>query len=210
MTILLNLTNFIIDVIETMGYPGIFLIMVLEGIMTPIPSEIIMPFAGYLSSPSSHQSFNLYLVILVGTLGATVGSTVAYYIGYYLGRGFILKYGKYIFLSEERLERVEQWFEKYGNKAIFFGHSIPGTRSFISFPAGIAKMNIGNFIVYTFCGALIWTSVLSCLGFWLGEQWMTIVDTVEILDAIVIVTLIISLIVYYLVYRNKNKKNQIE
>jgi membrane protein DedA with SNARE-associated domain len=160
MTLLLNLTNFIIDVIETMGYPGLFLIMVLEGIMTPIPSEIILPFAGYLSSPASHHSFDLYLVIFVGTSGATVGST---------------------------------------------GHSIPGTRSFISFPAGIAKMNIGNFIVYTFCGALIWTSVLSCLGFWLGERWMTIVDTVEILDAIVIVTLIISLIVYYLIYRHKNK-----
>ena len=205
MTLLLNLTNFIIDVIETMGYPGLFLIMVLEGIMTPIPSEIILPFAGYLSSPASHHSFDLYLVIFVGTSGATVGSTVAYYIGYYLGRGFILKYGKYIFLSEERLERVELWFEKFGNKAVFFGHSIPGTRSFISFPAGIAKMNIGNFVVYTFCGALIWTSVLSCLGFWLGERWMTIVDTVEILDVIVIVTLIISLIVYCLIYRHKNQ-----
>lgn len=210
MTLLLNLTNFIIDMIETMGYPGIFLIMVLEGILTPIPSEIIMPFAGYLSSPGSQQSFNLYLVIFVGTLGATVGSTVAYYIGYYLGRGFILKYGKYFFLSESRLKRVEQWFEKFGNKAVFFGHSIPGTRSFISFPAGIAKMNIGNFVVFTFCGALIWTSVLSCLGFWLGEQWMIIVDKFEILDVVVIIALIISLIAYYLIYRNRNKKNQIE
>lgn len=199
MTFMLGLTNFIIEVIETLGYPGIFLIMVLEGIITPIPSEIIMPFAGYLSS--SQQSFNLFLVIIVGTFGATVGSTVAYYIGFYLGRGAILRYGKYIFLSSSRLERVEMWFEKYGDKAVFFGHSVPGIRSFISFPAGIAKMNIGNFIVFTFCGALIWTSVLSCLGFWLGERWMTIVDEFELLDVLIIAALIISLIFYYWRYK---------
>lgn len=200
---LLPIANWFKDVIQAVGYPGIFLAMLVEGIITPIPSEIIMPFAGYLAAQGQ---FNIVLVILVGSLGAVIGSTGAYYIGYSLGRPFIRKYGKYFRLKEEHIVKAEDWFEKYGDAAIFIGHSLPGTRSFISFPAGIGKMKLRNFLIFTFAGAMVWNTVLALLGYFLGEAVFGLARTFEYFDMAVLLSLLLVLVAYFLWKRKKNQE----
>ena len=206
-SIFLPIAEWFLDVIDTIGYVGIFLAMLIEGIITPIPSEVIMPFAGYLAAEGR---FNIVLVILVGSFGAMLGSTVAYYLGYVLGRGFIRRYGKYFGLKEEHIDRAHEWFKKWGSPAIFIGHSLPGTRSFISIPAGIAKMDIRKFMIFTFAGAMVWNTFLALLGFYLGEKVFDLAETFEFFDIVVIGSLIIIIVAYFLWKRKKNreKKNQ--
>lgn len=194
---------FVKSLVLDLGYPGIFLAMFVEGVITPIPSEAILPFAGSLAYEGK---FEVWAVIVVATIGATLGSTVAYYIGDYFGRGFIHRYGKYFRLGEEHLERAEKWFEKYGRISIFVGHSLPGTRSFISFPAGIAKMDIRNFVISTFFGALIWNTVLVLLGYFLSSQIGAIEGFFEYLDVIVIIAVLAVIIIYF--YWRKKKRAQ--
>jgi membrane protein DedA with SNARE-associated domain len=200
---LLPIANWFKDVIQAVGYPGIFLAMLVEGIVTPIPSEVIMPFAGYLASQGQ---FNIALVILVGSLGAVIGSTGAYYIGYSLGRPFIRRYGKYFRLKEEHIVKAEDWFERYGDAAIFIGHALPGTRSFISFPAGIGKMKLRNFMIFTFSGAMIWNTVLALLGYFLGEAVFDLAETFEYFDIAVLLGLLLVLVIYLLWRRKKNQE----
>ncbi|MEE9224167.1 MAG: DedA family protein [Thermoplasmata archaeon] len=200
---LLPIANWFKDVIQAVGYPGIFLAMLVEGIVTPIPSEIIMPFAGYLAAQGQ---FNIVLVILVGSLGAVIGSTGAYYIGYSLGRPFIRKYGKYFRLRDEHIVKAEDWFEKYGDAAIFIGHSLPGTRSFISFPAGIGKMKLRNFLIFTFAGAMVWNTVLALLGYFLGDAVFGLAATFEYFDIAVLLSLLLVLVAYFLWKRKKNQE----
>jgi membrane protein DedA with SNARE-associated domain len=202
-SILLPIANWFKDVIQAIGYPGIFFAMLVEGIVTPIPSEIIMPFAGYLAAEGQ---FNIVLVILVGSLGAVIGSTGAYYLGYSLGRPFIKRYGKYFRLREEHIVKAEDWFEKYGDAAILIGHSLPGTRSFISFPAGIGKMRIRNFMIFTFAGAMIWNTFLALLGYFLGEAVFDLAETFEYFDLIVLLTVLIVIVGYFMWKRRR--KNQ--
>jgi membrane protein DedA with SNARE-associated domain len=204
---LVSLANWFMDVILTIGYPGIFLAMLIEGIITPIPSEIIMPFAGYLASEGH---FNIVLVILVGSLGATIGAAVAYYIGYSLGRPFIKKYGKYFRLKEEHIDKAEKWFEKYGDIVILIGHSLPGIRSFISFPAGIAKMKIRNFLIFTFTGAMIWNTFLALLGYYLGKAALDLAEEFEFFDIVVLLTVFLMIVGYFLWRRVKKMRDQEE
>ncbi len=200
---LLSVANWFKDVIQAIGYPGIFVAMFVEGVITPIPSEVIMPFAGYLAAEGQ---FNIVLVIVVGSLGAVLGSTGAYYIGYSLGRPFIRRYGKYFRLREEHIVKAEEWFERYGDAAIFIGHSLPGTRSFISFPAGIGRMRLRNFMVFTFAGATIWNSFLALLGYFLGEAVFDLAETFEYFDIAVILILVIVLVTYFLWKRKRNQE----
>lgn len=184
-----------------MGYPGIFALTLIEGILTPIPSEIIIPFAGFLAAQGT---FILPLVIIVGTIGSTLGSIGAYYIGFYLGRPFVLRYGKWFGIKDKHLGKAEDWFGKYGDVTILVSHSLPGTRSFISFPAGIVKMRLRNFVVFTFFGALIWTSVLAVAGFYLGMHWESLIGAIGSLEIFIIVVFVVVLVVYlYLRHRKK-------
>ena len=186
-----------------MGYPGIFLLTLIEGILTPIPSEIIIPFAGFLAYEGT---FILPLVIIVGTLGSTLGSTGAYYIGYYLGRPFVLKYGKWFGVKDKHIDKSEDWFKKYGDVTILVGHSLPGMRSFISFPAGIVKMRLRNFVVFTFIGALIWTSVLAVAGFYLGAHWESLIGVVGNLEILILIAFVVILAAY-LWYRYRKSRS---
>ena len=179
--------------------------MFVEGIITPIPSEAIMPFAGSLARDGH---FNVAIVIAVGTIGATAGSTIAYYIGYYLGRPFIFKYGALFGIKSKHVDRAESWFERYGTISIFLGHSFPGTRSFISFPAGIAKMRITNFVLFTFLGALIWNSVLTLAGYYLWETWEEIAETFEYLDLVIILAVFLVFIGYLYFRRNRRRDEE--
>ncbi len=193
MNIIEALSGIILALISSAGYLGIFAAMLVEGILTPIPSELIMPFAGYLSSTGQ---LNIVLVILVGSLGATVGSTVAYLLGRSLGRQFLDRWGRYFGLGPEAMCKADAWFAKWGSYGVLLGHAMPGVRSIISFPAGIARMDIKRFAVFTFLGASIWNSVLVVAGFALGEYWMRFAQTLDGWDLVLLISFGTALAAY--------------
>lgn len=162
------ISSFVINVISNSGYGGIFVLMALESALIPIPSEIIMPFSGFLVF---EEKFSMLWVVLWGTIGNLVGSIAAYILGYYGGRPLIEKYGKYILISHHELEWADRWFQKYGSISIFFSRLLPAVRTFISLPAGVAKMPFWKFCVYTFLGSLPWSFVLTYAGIIMGENW---------------------------------------
>ena len=159
---------FIVATISTLGYGGIVLLMAIESACIPLPSEIIMPFSGYLVSKGE---MNLWLVSLAGAVGCVLGSMVAYWVGMYGGRPLIEKYGRYILISHHDLDLADRWFKKYGEIIVFASRLLPAIRTFIAFPAGVARMNIPRFIIYTFAGSLPWCLGLAYVGQKLGEQW---------------------------------------
>lgn len=162
------LSSFIIATISTLGYSGIVLLMAIESACIPLPSEIIMPFSGYLVS---RGEMNLWGVGVAGAVGCVIGSWVAYYAGMYGGRPFIEKYGRYILLSRHDLDLADRWFAKYGELIVFTARLLPAIRTFIAFPAGVARMNMTRFTIYTFAGSLPWCLGLAYVGQKLGEQW---------------------------------------
>ncbi len=161
-------TAFIIATISTLGYGGIALLMAIESACIPLPSEIIMPFSGYLVYTGR---FNLWLVSVAGAVGCVVGSLVAYWIGMYGGRPLIEKYGKYLLISNHDLNLADRWFDRFGEIIVFVSRLLPAIRTFIAFPAGVARMNLKKFILYTFAGSLPWCLGLAYVGQKLGEKW---------------------------------------
>lgn len=149
--------------------------MTLESALIPIPSEVTMPFAGFLASSGK---LSLIGIILAGAIGNLIGSLIAYGIGYYLEETVIValirKYGKFILISKHEYDRAMHWFNKYGNKIAFFSRLLPAVRTFISLPAGLSEMNIWTFSIYTFLGSLIWSTFLAFVGFYMGENWVSI------------------------------------
>ncbi len=162
------LSGFIVATISALGYAGVVLLMAIESACIPLPSEIIMPFSGYLIYTGR---FNLWGVGLAGALGCVLGSIVAYYIGMYGGRPLIEKYGRYILVSPHDLDLADRWFHKYGEVIVFASRLLPVVRTFIAFPAGVARMKMSRFIIYTFLGSLPWCLGLAYVGQLLGEQW---------------------------------------
>jgi len=165
-------TQLIIQIISTTGYAGIFTLMALESALIPVPSFITMPFSGYLVTT---DRFNFFLVIITGTLGNLFGSILAYFLGYWsqehVIRKLIRNYGKYLLISEKKFSHSEHWFRKHGEKIIFFSRLVPVVRAFISLPAGIAEVNFLKFCWLTFFGSLIWSALLTLIGFTLGKNW---------------------------------------
>lgn len=192
--IISNLTNFIIQTISNSGYLGIFFLMVAESALIPIPSEVIMPFSGYLASTGK---FNAVAVIMAGSIGNLIGSLIAYFVGVYLGRGFVLKYGKYVLLKKSHLEIAESYFKKYGNRATFISRLLPAIRTYVSLPAGVAKMNLKKFVAYTLMGSIIWNTALTYIGITLGQEWESIRKYSSYFDAIVIIAVIVGIILYW-------------
>src|SRR6478736_7877851 len=186
--IISNLANFVIQTISNAGYLGIFFLMVAESALIPIPSEIIMPFSGYLASTGK---LNPILIILAGAVGNLVGSLIAYFVGVKLGREFILKYGKYVLLRKSHLELTELYFKKYGDRSTFISRMLPAVRTYISLPAGVAKMNLKKFAAYTLIGSIIWNSALTYIGIQLGQEWKNILHYSDYFDGIVIVGVIV-------------------
>jgi membrane protein DedA with SNARE-associated domain len=162
------LSRFIVGTISTLGYSGVVLLMAIESACIPLPSEIIMPFSGYLVSKGE---MNLWLVGVAGAVGCVVGSMLAYWVGMYGGRPVIEKYGRYILISHHDLDLADRWFAKYGEIIVFVSRLLPAIRTFIAFPAGVARMNIARFIIYTFAGSLPWCIGLAYVGQKLGEKW---------------------------------------
>ena len=162
------LSSFIVATISTLGYSGIVLLMAIESACIPLPSEIIMPFSGYLVSTGE---MNIWGVGVAGAVGCVLGSLVAYWVGMYGGRPFIEKYGRYILLSRHDLDIADRWFAKHGEIIVFVSRLLPAIRTFIAFPAGVARMNLPRFVIYTFAGSLPWCLALAYVGQKLGEQW---------------------------------------
>lgn len=162
------LSGFIVATISLMGYWGIVLLMAIESACIPLPSEIIMPFSGYLVY---RGEMNLWLVGIAGAVGCVLGSLVAYWVGMKGGRPLIEKYGRYVLVSPHDLDMADRWFAKYGEIIVFTSRLLPAIRTFIAFPAGIARMNLKRFVIYTFAGSLPWCLGLAYVGQKLGEQW---------------------------------------
>jgi len=205
-SLFLGLTEWITSVVAGLGYPGIFLLMTVEGIITPIPSELIVPFAGYLAQ---RGVFNLGIVIAVATVGSTFGSTVAYYIGYYGGRPLVLRYGRFVGLGEDDIRWAEAWFKKYGDWGNFLGHALPGVRSFMSFPAGMAKMNLKRYVVSTALGSAAWNTVLAVAGFLLLDRWIAVAETTSNIDLYIVVAAIAG-IVGYVYWRKRRAARRVQ
>jgi membrane protein DedA with SNARE-associated domain len=162
------LASWVVAVISATGYLGVVFLMAIESACIPLPSEIIMPFAGYLVSIGKA---NLFWVATAGALGCNVGSTVAYYVAAMGGRPVLERYGKYILISRGELERTDRFFERYGSATVFFGRLLPVVRTFIAFPAGLARMPMLKFQVYTFLGSWPWCFALAYVGYALGTRW---------------------------------------
>lgn len=196
MSFLAALTDLMASGVQTLGYPGIFLFMLLEGAITPIPSEGILPFAGYLASK---DQMSVPVIVLVASVAAMAGSGIAYHIGLRFGRTFVVKYGRYLFLNESDLVRAERWFRRWGNAGVFLANCFPGSRSIVAYPAGAGKMAFVPFLLATFGGALIWNSVLTLAGFAFGSAWKDFVDTFELVDLVALLAVLaaIGAWVYY-------------
>lgn len=159
------------NTISVMGYPGIVLLMAIESANIPLPSEVIMPFAGFLVYKGG---MSLIWVAVAGGVGCTLGSAFSWWLGKVGGRPFMEKYGKYLLVDKEELDNGEKWFVKYGHSIAFFSRLLPIVRTFISFPAGISKVPLGKFLLYTFLGSLIWSYALGWVGYKMGENWENI------------------------------------
>jgi membrane protein DedA with SNARE-associated domain len=165
------LFQFISSSISMMGVAGIVFLMGIESACIPLPSELIMPFAGYLVYKGE---MGLWAVSFAGALGCVVGSIPAYYLGMYGGRPLIVKYGKYILMSHHDLDMADRWFVKHGEVTVFAARLLPVIRTFIAVPAGVARMDMKRFIIYTFAGSLPWCLALAWVGMKLGENWRTL------------------------------------
>lgn len=195
----------ILDWISNYGYGGIMLLMALESACMPVPSEIVMPFAGFLVAQGD-SGMSLLGIIIAGSLGCTIGSIAAYVFGFYAGRPLILRYGKYVLIREKHLVTAEEWFEKWGDKATFIARLLPVIRTVISLPAGIAKMNFKKFVFYSFVGSVPWTFMLAYVGYVLGSEWESIKGVFRELDIVVVVAAI-AVVAYY-AYRMKHNSTK--
>jgi len=159
--------QWIVDVVSQLGYPGIVILMFLESSFFPFPSEVVIIPAGYLASQGE---MNMFIVIAMGILGSWLGALLNYYLAVYLGRPFLLRWGKYFFLTEDKFLKVEGFFRRHGEISTFTGRLITVVRQYISFPAGLARMNIGRFLFYTGLGAGIWVTILAYIGYIAGKN----------------------------------------
>jgi len=200
-----EIANTIVSYIGDMGYLGIFLLMFLESTFFPFPSEIIMIPAGYLAYQGE---MNIYMIILVGILGSVLGALLNYYLAMFFGRKFILKYGKYFFIKEETLDKLDSFFSKHGEISTFTGRLIPGIRQLISLPAGLARMNLATFSFYTSLGGGIWVVVLVVVGYLVGSNEALISEYLKSATLIALVSVVFITLFY--VVRNRRRKEILE
>jgi len=200
------LGRYIILFIDKSGLFGIFILMTLESALIPIPSEVTMPFSGFLVS---RGQFLFWIVVLVGAFGNLFGSLLAYYLGSYgeeTVRHIIRKYGKLVLLSEKEYNHAESWFRKYGEMIVFASRLLPVIRTFISLPAGIARMNIKKFVIYTFIGSLIWSALLTYIGVVMGDNWKTLGAFFHKFDLIISIVGI-AIVAFYFYHKIKHLRH---
>ncbi|ADR18192.1 DedA family protein [Calditerrivibrio nitroreducens] len=205
-----QIASFVVNMIDKTGYFGIAFFMLIESSFIPFPSEVVVPPAGYLVSQGK---MNMYLVVLSSLIGSVVGGLVNYYLAVRFGRPFILRYGKYFFLGESKFQKVEKFFKNHGEITTFVGRLLPGIRQYISFPAGLARMNLFRFCLFTALGAGIWSIVLAYTGYFVGTNLDMIKEHINKITIVILPTLVVLVIVYiftykkYLRWRNYDKKD---
>ncbi|MEW6612536.1 MAG: DedA family protein [Pseudomonadota bacterium] len=187
------LSGFVIGVISNLGYGGVALLMAIESACIPLPSEVIMPFSGYLAW---RGDMTLWGVALAGAVGCVLGSLVAYYAGAWGGRPLVEKYGRYVLISHHDLDLADRWFSRHGDITIFVGRLLPIIRTFIAFPAGISRMHLGRFVIYTFVGSFLWCYGLAWLGYTLGENWTGLKVYFHRFDFLIGAALLLGLVWY--------------
>jgi membrane protein DedA with SNARE-associated domain len=191
------------------GYVGIVLAMALESCCIPLPSEIVMPLAGYVVF-TQPERFSLLGVGIAGTLGCVIGSSIAYAIGASGGRPLLLKYGKYVLISKADSDRADRWFARYGAPVAFFSRLLPVIRTYISLPAGIAEMNFAQFITFTFLGSLPWTFALAIVGYAFGDAFMQKLTRLSTIFHGLDVAILLALIVLVGLYIRRHLKHNAE
>ncbi|MGI6434552.1 MAG: DedA family protein [Syntrophomonadaceae bacterium] len=189
--------------IDAWGYWGLIVGMTLESACIPIPSEIILPFGGYLVSQGI---LGFWPAVCAGVLGGATGSTIAFWIGSIGGRPFILKYGRYFLVSQDDLHTADRWFTRYGHHVVFWARLLPVVRTFISLPAGIARMNYGRFLIYTILGSLPWTIIFVYLGVKMGQNWDQVRKVFEEFDLLIIAALIAMIAIYIIMKVRRNRR----
>lgn len=206
----MDLIKFVEYIIISLGYSGVFFLMLLEGMLLPIPSEVVMTFAGYLAYYGLLGSFNnilsVILLLFVGSIGDLVGAWIAYGIGKYGGDPFIIRYGKYLLLKPDTIDRTKKWFIRYGDLSVFTTRFLPIFRTFMSIPAGIATMNLKKFSLYTLAGDLVYDSILIYLGIILGSHWEILLGYFNEFSYIAVAAFIIAIIYVFLKLKGKNVK----
>jgi len=200
-----EIISWLVQTIGALGYPGIFLLMAMESSVIPVPSELVMPPAGYLSQQGQ---MNMTLAILSGTAGSLIGAYVNYFAAHYLGRPLILKYGKYVWITEEKFSKVERFFKDHGEISTFIARLLPVVRHLISLPAGLVGMNHFKFSLYTVLGAGIWVTVLSCIGYVIGANQILIMKYSH--QALIGVVMVSAVIVTVYVRSHRKKKQHAE
>ena len=189
--------DLVTQIYSAVGYLGVALWVAIESVIIPIPSELVLPFAGFLVGqgtaiePITGQPWNVVLVTLFGTLGATLGALIAYAIGWYGGRPLIERWGRYLGITPADLDRADDFFARHGDAAAFFGRMVPIIRSLVSFAAGVAHMRLGRFIVFTFLGSLPWTLLLVVAGMVMGANWEEIGAILKRFEYLVLAVLVV-------------------
>jgi membrane protein DedA with SNARE-associated domain len=189
--------DLVTQIYSAVGYLGVALWVAIESVIIPIPSELVLPFAGFLVGqgtaiePLTGQPWNVVLVTLFGTVGATLGALIAYAIGWYGGRPIIERWGRYLGITPDDLDRADDFFARHGDAAAFFGRMVPIVRSLVSFAAGIAHMRLGRFIVFTFLGSLPWTLLLVVAGMVMGANWEEIGGILKRFEYLVLAILVV-------------------
>jgi membrane protein DedA with SNARE-associated domain len=184
------------------GYLGVMIAMAIESAMIPLPSELILPFAGYLVwdttqlEPLTKGPWNFWVIVIVATLGNTIGSAISYWIGAWGGRPFLERYGRFLLIRPHEIELAERFFERYGAATAFFSRLLPIVRTFISFPAGVARMPFGRFILYSTLGALPWSILLVWAGTQLGSRWQDIRHTLQPFDLGIAVVAVLAIVLF--------------
>lgn len=196
-----ELVNWLVSTIGALGYPGIFLLMAMESSVFPVPSELVMPPAGYLAQQGQ---MNIWVAILCGTIGSLFGAYVNYFAAHFLGRPLLLKYGKYVWITEKKFARVETFFKEHGEVSTFIGRLLPVVRHLISLPAGLAGMNHVKFAFYTLLGAGIWVTILTFIGYVIGANQDLIMEYSH--QAVIGVVIASIVIIVFYVRAHKKKK----
>ncbi len=207
-SIIAPIASFIIATISAIGYGGIVILMAIESACIPLPSEIIMPFSGYLVSTGR---FDLIMVATAGAIGCNLGSTIAYVVGFYGGRPLVEKWGAYILVSRHDLEMADRFFGRFGSITVFVSRLLPVIRTFIALPAGIARMNPLKFQIYTFLGSWPWCFALAYIGAKLGERWEsdpTLRDVLHRFDAVIVAAFLVAVVWY--VWRHWKNRLSVE
>jgi membrane protein DedA with SNARE-associated domain len=195
---------FLTALYDAVGYVGVLVAMAIESAMIPLPSELILPFAGFQVSnaaavePLTGSPWSFWIVVIVATIGNTLGSLIAYAIGAYGGRPFLERFGRYLLIRPHEIELAERFFERHGAATVFIGRLLPIVRTFVSFPAGVARMPLGRFIVYSTAGALPWSIALVFAGVQLGANWEDIRHALQPFDLLIAAIVIVGVLTFIL------------